>query len=207
VTWRYYTPVQVYFFDGYDAIRHIRYGADWTKNIITPETTVLTDIADNNLAQVSWVVPQFPNSDHALASSDTGPQWVASIIDAVGASPYWKDTAILVVWDDWGGWYDHVPPPRLDVMGLGFRVPLIVVSPYARHNYVSHVQHEFGSILHFTEATFGVSPLSASDARADELNDCFDFTQSVTPLVPASTRMRPDDFLRQPRSLQLPDPV
>jgi len=207
VTWRYYTPVSVYFFDAYDAIRHIRYGADWTGNIVTPETTVLTDIADNNLAQVSWVVPQFVNSDHALASSNTGPQWVASIVDAVGASPYWKDTAILVVWDDWGGWYDHVPPPQVDVMGLGFRVPLIVVSPYARHGYVSHVQHEFGSILHFTEATFGVPTLGTADARADELSDCFDFSQSVSPLQPAKTFMSPADFLRQPQSLKPPDPI
>jgi phospholipase C len=207
VTWRYYTPVGPYFFNAYDAIRQVRYGDDWTSDIITPETRVLTDIAANNLAQVSWVVPQLINSDHALANSNTGPQWVASIVNAVGASPYWKDTAILIVWDDWGGWYDHVPPPQLDVMGLGFRVPLIVVSPYARHGYVSHVQHEFGSILRFTENAFGLPSLGTADARADALADCFDFTQSVTPLQPVATFMKPADFLRQPRSLKPPDPI
>jgi phospholipase C len=206
VTWRYYTPSPLYFVSAYQAIRHIRYGTDWTTNIISPETAVLTDIASNRLSQVSWVVPQLTNSDHPLGNSNTGPQWVASIVDAVGASPYWKDTAILIVWDDWGGWYDHVPPPRLDVMGLGFRVPLIVVSPYARHGYVSHAQHEFGSILRFTEETFGLPTLGTADARADDLADCFDFTQSVTPLQPVSTFMKPADFLRQPRSLEPPDP-
>ncbi len=206
VTWRYYAPSPFYFFNAYDAISHIRYGKDWTADIIGPETAVLTDIANGNLAQVSWVVPQLANSDHALANSTTGPQWVATIVDAVGASPYWQNTAILIVWDDWGGWYDHVPPPKLDVMGLGFRVPLIVVSPYARHGYVSHAQHEFGSILHFTEATFGLPTLGTADARADDLADCFDFTQSVTSLQPVKTFMKPADFLRQPRSLQPPDP-
>jgi phospholipase C len=207
VTWRYYAPSPFYFFNAYDAIRRTRYGQDWTKDVIGPETAVLTDIASNNLAQVSWVVPQLINSDHALANSDTGPQWVASIVNAVGASPYWNNTAIFIVWDDWGGWYDHVPPPQLDVMGLGFRVPLVVVSPYARHGYVSHAQHEFGSILHFTEANFGLPSLGTVDARADALQDCFDFTQPVTPLQPVATFMKPADFLHQARSLKPPDPI
>ncbi|HZV78485.1 MAG TPA: alkaline phosphatase family protein [Candidatus Binatus sp.] len=207
ISWRYYTPGPIYFFNAYGAIRHIRYDADWSSDISTPETNIFNDISGGTLQQVSWVIPQLANSDHVLANSNTGPQWVASVVDAIGASPYWKDTAILIVWDDWGGWYDHVPPPQLDVMGLGFRVPLIVVSPYAKHGYVSHVRHEFGSILHFTEATFGLSPLSVSDARADELTDCFDFTQTVTPLQPVKTFMHPADFLRQPRSSEPPDPI
>jgi phospholipase C len=207
VSWHYYTPATVYLFSAYDAIRHIRYGTDWTTRVVTPETTILTDIANHALPQVSWVVPSFVNSDHALANSNTGPQWVASIVDAVGASPYWNNTAIFIVWDDWGGWYDHVAPPQLDVMGLGVRVPLIVVSPYARHGYVSHSQHEFGSILRFIETTYGLNTLAASDARADSLADCFDFTQTLAPLQPVKTFMHPADFLSQARSDQPPDPI
>jgi phospholipase C len=207
VSWRYYTPGPIYLFNAYGAIRHVRYDPDWNSDISTPETNIFNDISSGTLQQVSWVIPKLTNSDHALANSNTGPQWVASIVDAIGASPYWNDTAILILWDDWGGWYDHVPPPQLDVMGLGFRVPLIVVSPYARHAYVSHVRHEFGSVLHFTEATFGLNPLSASDTRADELSDCFDFSQAVTPLQPVKTFMHPADFLRQPQSLAPPDPI
>jgi phospholipase C len=209
VSWHYYAPgagTTGYLFSAYDAVRHIRFGADWTTRVISPETTVLTDIANGNLAQVSWVIPSFPNSDHVLAAGNTGPQWVASIVNAVGASAYWKDTAILILWDEWGGWYDHVPPPQLDIMGLGFRVPLILVSPYARHGYVSHVIHEHGSVVHFVEATFSLPTLGFADSRADELADCFDFTQSVTPLNPIPVRMKAADFLHQPRSLLPPDP-
>ena len=209
ITWRYYAPqVQTMggIFSAYDAIRHIRFGRDWSLNVVSPETTVLQDIASDNLAQVTWVVPAFPNSDHALAASATGPQWVASIVNAIGASPYWSSTAIFITWDDWGGWYDHVAPPQLDPMGLGFRVPLMVVSPYAKHGYVSHVQHEFGSILKFTEATFGLPQLNAADSRADDFTDCFDFTQPATPLRAVRTTLRPADFLHQPASHEPPDP-
>jgi phospholipase C len=201
ITWRYYAPAMNapgYIFSAYDAVRHVRFGTDWTTNVVSPETTVLTDIASGTLPQVSWVIPSLPNSDHALAASNTGPQWVASIVDAVGTSQYWNDAAIVIMWDDWGGWYDHVPPPALDVMGLGFRVPLIVVSPYAKHGYVSHITHEAASIPHFIEATYGLATLSAADARADELTDCFDFTQSVKALQPVKTLLGPQDFVRRP---------
>lgn len=95
------------------------------------------------------MIPDFQNSDHPLAASNTGPSWVTSVVNAIGATPYWNSTAVFVTWDDWGGWYDSVTPPQIDRMGLGFRVPLIVVSPYSKHGYVSHAQHEFGSILRF----------------------------------------------------------
>jgi phospholipase C len=183
VSWRYYAPAlntQGGLFSAYDAIRHIRYGGDWS-NVVSPETTVLTDIANGNLPSVSWVIPSFPNSDHPLAASNTGPQWVSSVVNAVGASPYWSDTAIFILWDDWGGWYDNVIPPQVNVMGHGFRVPLIVVSPYAKHAYVSDVPHDFGSILKFVEENFHLASLDQEDATADNLLDCFDFTQAVQP--------------------------
>jgi hypothetical protein len=83
-------------------------GPDW-KNVVANPPQLLTDIAHGTLAQVSWVVPAGSYSDHPTSGSG-GPAWVASIVDAVGQSPYWTDTAILVTWDDWGGWYDHVSP-------------------------------------------------------------------------------------------------
>ena len=88
---------------------------------------------------------------------------------------------IFVTWDDWGGWYDHVKPQIFNSYELGFRVPLIVISPYAKPGYVSHTQHEFGSILHFTEEQFGLGSLGYTDARGDDLSDCFNFAQ--TPLT------------------------
>jgi phospholipase C len=201
--WRYYAPAigsSGMIWSTLDAISHLRYGPDWTTDVISPETNVLTDAATGPLPDVTWVVPTDANSDHPSSLSATGPQWVTSVVNAIGQGPNWNSTAIFVVWDDWGGWFDHVPPPQVDAMGYGFRVPLLVISPYAKHGYVSHVQHEFGSILHFTEETFGLAPLAASDARADDLSDCFDFAQSPRAFVPFATMRTPASFRHAPEN-------
>ncbi|HXW76169.1 MAG TPA: alkaline phosphatase family protein [Candidatus Eremiobacteraceae bacterium] len=178
LTWRYYEPQIGGYWDGPDAISHLRNSpTDWA-NVVVPETTILSDIQNGDLANVSWVIPNGANSDHAGALSNSGPSWVASIINTVGASPYWSSTAVFVTWDDWGGWYDHVVPLLYGPNELSYRVPLIVASPWAKHGYVSHVQHEFGSILHFVEQDFGLGTLGYTDARADDLSDCFDFSQT-----------------------------
>jgi phospholipase C len=199
----------------FDAIRQIRYGPDWNAKIVTPETRFLSDVAAGTLADVTWVTPNFRSSDHpqeglkqhamAHVEQDLGPQWVASVVNAVGRSRYWDTTAIVVVWDDWGGWYDHVAPPQLDAMGLGFRVPMIVISPYAKHGYVSHVQHEFGSLLKFTEEVFNLPSLGTTDVRADDLSDCFDFAQTPKPLAEIPLQMRTADFEALPPSDIPPD--
>ena len=208
VSWRYYQPrLGAGLWYAPDAIPHIRYGADYA-NVSTPGTNIISDVQSGKLAQVSWVIPTAAASDHAKSTDGTGPAWVASIVNAIGASPYWNDTAIFVTWDDWGGWFDHVKPQQFNAYELGFRVPLIVVSPYARPAYVSHVQHEFGSILKFTETTFGLGTLGYTDARADDLSDCFNFNQqpiafraiqsartaSYFQRLPADTRSPDDDF-------------
>ncbi len=172
----------------YDAIRHIRFGNDWSPSHIgIPETTIFDDIKSGSLAQVSWVTPTCANSDHpdcGPVGELTGPAWVGAVVNAIGQSKYWSDTAILITWDDWGGFYDHVKPPLVTRDGLGFRVPLIVVSPFAKRAYVSHVNHEFGSILRFTERVYGLQSLNTADARSDDLADCFDFAQSPKPYEP-----------------------
>ncbi len=157
----------------YDAIPAIRYGPSWQDNVVSPETTILSDIKQRRLPQVSWVVPDFANSDHSGSHSKTGPAWVSSICDAIGEGPYWKDTAIIVVWDDSGGWFDHVKPPRFDYEGAGFRVPMIVASARSKQHYVSHKVREFGSILKFVEDNFLLAPIAARDAGADDLADFF----------------------------------
>jgi phospholipase C len=126
---------------------------------------------------------------------------VGDVVNAVGRSKYWKDTAIVVMWDDWGGFYDDAPPPQLDSVGLGMRVPVIVVSPYARRGYVSHTQFEYGSILKFIEQVFSVAPLHSTDDRANSLSDAFDFKQKPRAFVPIQTRYPPTFFLnlKQPR--------
>lgn len=105
---------------------------------------------------------------------------------------------MFVTWDDWGGWYDHVPPQQLDRMGLSFRVPLIVISQWARRGYVSHYQHEPGSILKFIEQTYGLGSLGTTDVRADNLADCFDFTQTPLPYAEVSVRVSASFFASLP---------
>jgi phospholipase C len=210
VTWRYYAPSEHhgggYIWSAYDAIRHIRFGSDWTRNVISPNTQILADVPNGTLAQVTWVVPDAAYSDHAGPGiTAEGPDWVGDVVNTIGESQFWSSTAILVSWDDWGGWYDHVNPPKVDAMGLGFRVPLIVISPWAKHGYVSHDQHEFGSFLHFTEEAFGLPSLGTRDAVSDDLSDCFDFTQTPVPYVPVSVRFPPTFFEQLSPSDRPPD--
>jgi len=200
ISWRYYAPSptsDVFFWiSAYQAIRHIRFGTDWPADVISPETQVLTDIAAGKLAQVTWIVPAFNNSDHPGAPAQ-GPDWVASIVNAIGASPFWNSTTIFIAWDDWGGFYDHVPPPQTDNMGLGFRVPVIVVGPYARRGYVSHVTHESSGFLRYMEEVFNLPSLGTRDTNADDFQDCFDYTQKPTPFTPLHTNRTVDFFLHQ----------
>ena len=196
ITWRYYVqPAEKdsYWLNGFDAVRAIRFGPDWTNGDISkPDTNVLTDITSGNLQQVTWVMPHGGASDHpGNGSGNCGPNWVASIVNEIGESQYWNNTAIIVMWDEWGGWYDHVLPPQYAdpftgaQEGLGYRIPLLIVSPYAKAGYISHTQHEIASTLHFIEQTFNLPPLGSNmippaqlaDQRADAFDDAFDFTQ------------------------------
>ncbi|HTX75071.1 MAG TPA: alkaline phosphatase family protein [Terracidiphilus sp.] len=209
VTWKYYSARPTtggYIWSAFDAIQHIRFSSDWTSKVITPETQVFTDIEKGALAQVIWITPDWNFSDHGDATAtDEGPSWVADIVNAVGASKYWNSTAIFISWDDWGGWYDHVPPPQVDNMGLGFRVPLIVVSPYAKHGYVSHETHEFGSFLRFTEEIFDLPSLGTRDALSDDLRDCFDFNQQPQGYEQIPTKYSETFFINATPSSKPPD--
>ena len=207
VDWRYYAPSAggLSIWVGPDAIKHIRYGGDWNR-VILNQTQVLRDIANNDLAQVSWVIPSGQASDHAATTDGSGPSWVASVVNALGKSPYWSNTAIVITWDDWGGWYDHVPPPSIaNSYEYGFRVPLIVVSPYAKRGYVSHVTHDFGSILRFVEEVFKLPSLGYADARADDLSDCFDLAQTPSAFQAIPAKFDGRHFLLDKRPPLPPD--
>ncbi len=212
VSWRYYVERSGagYNLSAFMAIKKIYKGPDW-KYVRSPDTAIFKDITNNELAQVSWVMPSGKNSDHpGPQSGNLGPDWVASIVNAIGESPYWSNTAIVVMWDDWGGWYDHVHPPQYPDPqtkareGLGFRVPLIVISPYARAGYVSHQEHEIASTLRLIEETFGLPYLGAgssqtyADRRADGFDDMFDFTQQPIPFVPIPSNHDARYFLSHP---------
>jgi phospholipase C len=210
LSWRSYTTTAQkgsgHLWNAYSAIKHIYDGPDWTKDVISPQTVFFTDVQNGNLPVVSWITPTCQNSDHASCGGNTGPDWVASIVNAIGQSQYWDSTAIFVTWDDPGGWYDHVPPTMLDYDGLGFRVPLLVISAYAKQDYVSHVHYELASILRFIEERFGLKSLSASDARATSpAADCFDFKQTPLKFKVIQATRRKDYFMHQPLDLRPPD--
>jgi phospholipase C len=210
VSWKYYTPTPGSIWSAPDAISHmcvaqqngkkrVCTGADWVNNVVIPQTQVLTDIQSCNLANVTWIIPNARQSDHAESNDGSGPAWVASIVNAIGSNPacagtgeaYWNDTAIFITWDDWGGWYDHVPPFRIGQdngwgtgYAYGFRVPLLVVSAFTPAGYVNNSNHDFGSILKFIEKNFGapgfplgpIGPGIYADSYADDLSPFFSLT-------------------------------
>jgi phospholipase C len=195
-TWNYYTPNSRGIWAGPNSIEHLRTGSDWS-HVIVPQTQVLTDIDEGRLPDVSWVIPATADSDHPKGNKGTGPSWVASIVNAIGNSHYWSDTAIFIVWDDWGGWFDHVAPPIHSSYESGLRVPLVVVSPYAKRGYVSHVTHDFGSILRFIEEAYGLGSLGYEDARSDDLSDCFEFGRAPAAFKPIAARFDAAYFKRK----------
>jgi phospholipase C len=208
--WRFYTsqyrvPTSG-LWSGYQAVRHIFRGPDWKTDVITPQRRFLRDVSAGKLASFTWITPLCENSDHPLCGGGGGPSWVASIVNAVGRSKFWDSTVIFVQWDDWGGFYDPVPPPHKGDDGLGFRVPLIVISPYAKKNYVSHVQYETASVLRFAEDLFGLEQLSVADTRAiSPAGDCLDFNQKPRKFVPIEAPQAATFFLQQPLDLRIPD--
>ena len=150
---------------------------------LTDATQFYTDAQTGKLPQVSWIIPNSGLSEHPPASIATGMNYVTGLVNAVMNSPEWNSTAIFIAWDDWGGFYDHVDPPKVDQYGLGIRVPGLVISPYARQGYVDHKTYSFESWLKLIEERFGVMPMTGRDNTANDMTDAFDFTQQLRPPV------------------------
>jgi phospholipase C len=208
VSWKYYVPPTSTnvgkIWDAFAAIRAVRFSPEWKTNISIPETNVFKDIAGNRLAAVSWVIPDALNSDHPGNHVTGGPDWVAQVVNAIGKNTkLWNSTVVIVIWDDWGGFYDHVAPPQLDYQGLGLRVPMLVISPYAKKGYVSHTQYEPGSILKFVEDNWGLARVGTTDVRAASIEDVFDFSQPPRKFqqIPA---VLPQSYFERERPSYLP---
>jgi phospholipase C len=207
VSWKYYVDPEMgkdadfsgEVWNGYDAIAKVRcktwkvpvegpndcrgFGSDWT-HMSFPNTNVFKDLSGGTLASVSWLMPSLEDSDHPASGCSGGPRWVSSVLNAVGQSKYWDSTAVILLWDDWGGWYDPVPPPQTNYTSLGFRVGTVAISPWARPNTVVHTQYDFGSILKFIEQNFGLGSLHTTDETATSISDMFNFSQKPTKFVP-----------------------
>ncbi|HEY7399419.1 MAG TPA: alkaline phosphatase family protein [Actinomycetota bacterium] len=180
IPWSYYAASNTqngYIWSAYAAIA--RYRDDpvkWGQHVF-PVDGFEQDVADGRLAPVTWVTPTHELSDHPEHSMCQGENWTTRVVNAIMRSPAWKDTAIFITWDDWGGFYDHVPPRQIDPFGYGIRVPMLVISSYARAGFVDHTEAEFSSVLRFIEDNWGLTQLTDRDRLAHDLSYDFDFTQ------------------------------
>ena len=189
LTWRYYTASI-----GWNAPGLIEDLADSPNNVNDPNR-FFVDLQAGQLANVTWITPHWlSQSDHPPRSITTGENFVVDVVNAVMQSPYWNESAIFVTWDDPGGFYDHVAPPQGGPVEYGLRVPLLVISPYAKRGYLSHQFGEFSSLVKFIEANWGLPSLGRRDALAatSDLRDFFDFSQAPRP--PLVLPKRPDQL-------------
>jgi phospholipase C len=186
VSWRYYAPPRGYI--GYiwstlDAIRHIRYSPLWSTHVLA-EQQFTSDVAKGKLAAITWLIPDLVVSDHPPVSMCSSENWTVEQINAIMRSRFWKSTLIVLTWDDFGGFYDHVPPPHVNQLLYGPRVPAIFISPYARPHSLDHTVYNFDSVLKFIENRFALGHLSSLDAGATSIGNALDYHQKpLKPLV------------------------
>jgi phospholipase C len=185
ISWKYYSTNVFPIGDVLRAIKHIRRGPMW-KNV-EPSAAFLDDLAEGKLAAVTWLKPPAPYNEHPILprremSVCAGENWTVAVMNALQRSEFWKSTAVVIIWDDFGGFYDHVVPPQYDIMGLGPRTPALILSPYARKGdnplggAIDHHTYEFSSVLKFISEVFGLRSLTDRDAQADPLTGALDFS-------------------------------
>jgi phospholipase C len=193
-SWEMYAPTETeggYWFSVYDAIRHIRESPAWKQHVV-PTQRFAADARAGRLPDVSWISTPADVSEHPGTSGEcVGENWTTRLVDAAMQGPDWKSTAIFLTWDDFGGFYDHVAPPQVDLFGLGFRVPLILISPYARRGLVDSRTEEFSSVLRFIEDDFGLPHLTKRDANTPDMSADFDFSQRPRAPDPLPVRRCP----------------
>jgi phospholipase C len=179
ISWKYYLE-SLPLYDVMRSIPHIRYGPTW--NDVVDTNTFIPDVQAGRMPQVSWLLPPVEVSDHPdYGGLCDGENWTVRTINTIMRSPDWAHTAIFMTWDDFGGFYDHVPPPHLDIYGDGPRVPLLVISPYARPGFIFHETSDFTSVLRFIEELHGLPALTDRDRKQNDLLGAFDFKQDPLP--------------------------
>lgn len=191
VSWRYYAaPLGQpgYIWSSFDAIRHIRYSPQWQTNVLPPNDFI-ANIRRRHLSAITWLSANLAESEHPPASECVGENWTVRQINAIMNSGYWKNTAIILTWDDYGGFYDHVAPPLLphDPYELGPRVPTLVISPYSKPSLISHKEFDFRSVVAFVEHTFRLPSKAQYDRSVNSIGQMLNLHQK--PLRPL--RLRP----------------
>jgi len=193
ITWKSYAPSlgeSGYEWSAYDAVDHVRNSAMWTDHVV-PWTEFATDAAKGTLPAVSWVVTNGQTSEHPPSSSCVGENETVTQLNALMQGPDWASTVVFLAWDDFGGFYDHVPPPGVDQYGYGPRVPMLIISPYAKPGYVTHTLYAFESVAKFVEERYKLPPLTERDTNANDMLEAFDFNQTPQPPFLLQTRQCP----------------
>ncbi len=183
VSWRYYAPPRGqigYIWSTFDSIRHIRYSRLWSTHVV-PEEDFVDDVSHGKLASITWLIPDLVVSDHPPASICSGENWTVEQINAIMRSKFWRSTLIVLTWDDFGGFYDHVPPPRLSQLIYGPRVPAVFISPYSRAGFIDHSMYSFDSVLRYMENLFHLGHLSQLDANARSVGQSLELHQKPLP--------------------------
>ncbi len=179
IDWRYYLGENGYV-RPFRMVRHIRDGPLWNK--VVAEDRFLRDLESGALPAVSWLIPDVEESEHPAAGSMCrGENWTVQIMNAIMASPEWKRTAVVITWDDFGGFYDHVRPPHVDLFGFGPRVPMLLISPWARRGHIASQTLEFSSVLKMIETIWGLEPLTDRDRHASDMLELFEFERPPRP--------------------------
>jgi phospholipase C len=218
VSWTYYSlPPNQTLWNSFDTIRQIRcgnpqcttYSQEWLNHMAQP-TQFATDVANSTLPAVSWIIPPSGYAEHPPTSFCAGESWtvntVNEIMNTASRQPgqgenYYADTAIVILWDDFGGFYDHVTPDLVDVYGYGMRVPMLIISPYAdatansANPHVSHTLYEFSSMIKLVETTFNLQPLDNGRDRdgnpnLSNMTDAFNFNQTPIPPLTLTPRCK-----------------
>ncbi len=187
ITWRYYYTPGLFHGPLPSYFSGISSNASMKAQLVTMDH-LLPDLKSGNTAQVTYIDPEddFAISEHPPQNVTVGEQWTMSVLRGIMALPSWSDTAVFLTWDENGGFYDHVPPPQVDAWGYGFRVPLIVVSPYARRGFVDHTVMDHTSLIKFIAVNWGLPPLTARESAADDIFGAFAFPTNTmaTGIVP-----------------------
>jgi phospholipase C len=199
ISWKSYAPSKDesgYAWNSLRAFSQIFNTSLWQSNVVS-YNDFANDARSPNMPAVSWLNPDAQYDEHPVHSVCEGENWTVQQINAIMQGPNWNSTAIFIVWDDFGGFYDHVPPPSQDLYGYSIRVPFIIISPYAKQTvygqqgYITHSTYEMSSVLRFIEERFGVAPLSSRDATANDILDAFDFSQPPLPPLVLQQRQCP----------------
>lgn len=194
VSWKAYSALagqSGYIYNPYRSFSNIFYGADWGTKVV-PISNFVTDALAGQLPAISWLTPPSPQTDHPPNGACAGENWTVQQINAImqGPAAQWNSTVVVLTWDDFGGLYDHVPPPYRDQFGLGIRVPFMIISPWAVRG-VYHTEIEFASVLRFMEETFALPSLGGVDTIANDMQDAFNYTQTPLPPTVLSQRQCP----------------